>query len=385
MGMNRRQFVTSSAAIMGAGALDALRPSTAWAYQKPSRPAKGPFRVIIDTDPGVDDAFALLFAMHSPELKVEAITAVSGNVPLELTLPNALRMVEIAGRTDIPVAAGAKVPLLRRLVTATYAHGNNGLGGAVFPEPRTKPVDEPAAELISRIVRKYPNEVSLIPVGPLTNIATALTSDPGLAPLVRSITLMGGSLSGGNITPAAEFNIYVDPEAARIVFQSGIPITMVGLDVTRKTTLTEEHVRILQDAGTPVSLAAAKIARNAIDHTREQGFLVGPNMHDSLAVATFLDPSIVTLKDYYVDIETMGELTAGETVGYSPFAGDLKVTPEAAKKLAETMQIRGAARSLETMSTSPVVREKFTPNAKVAVEVDSARFFNLFMGRLTSK
>jgi inosine-uridine nucleoside N-ribohydrolase len=385
MGMNRRRFVTSSAAVASLGALDAFLPHAGFGFQTADKPVNSPSRVIIDTDPGVDDAFALLFAMHSPELKIEAITAVSGNVPLELTLPNALRMVEIAGRTDIPVAAGAKVPLLRRLVTATYAHGNNGLGGAVFPEPHIKPVEEPAAELISRLVRKYPNEVSLIPVGPLTNIATALTSDPGLAPLVRSITLMGGSLSGGNITPAAEFNIYVDPEAARIVFQSGIPITMVGLDVTRKTTLTEEHVRTLQAAGTPVSLAAAKIARNAIDHTREQGFLVGPNMHDSLAVATFLDPSIVTLKDYYVDIETMGELTAGETVGYSPFAGDLKVTPEAAKKLAETMQIRGAARSLETMSTSPVVREKFTPNAKVAIEVDSARFFHLLMGRLTSK
>ena len=235
----------------------------------------------------MDDAFALLFAMRSPELKIEAITAVSGNVPLELTLPNAMRMVEIAGRTDIPVAAGAKVPLARRLVTAEYAHGNNGLGGAIFPEPKIKPVREPAAELIAQIVRKYPGEVTLIPVGPLTNIATALMPDPDLARLVKGIVLMGGSLSGGNITPAAEFNIYVDPEAARIVFQSGIPITMVGLDVTRKTSLTDEHVRILQAAPEPGQPGRGKIARNAIDHNREQGFSVGPNMHDSLAVAAF--------------------------------------------------------------------------------------------------
>jgi inosine-uridine nucleoside N-ribohydrolase len=129
------------------------------------------------------------------------------------------------------------VPLVRRLVTAAYAHGENGLGGAVFPEPKTKPVTQPAAEFIRGIVRKYPGEVTLIPIGPLTNIATALNLDAELAAMVRGIVLMGGSLSGGNITPAAEFNIYVDPEAARIVFQSGIPITMVGPDATRKTSL----------------------------------------------------------------------------------------------------------------------------------------------------
>ncbi len=137
---------------------------------------------------------------------------------------------------------------------------------------------------------------------------------------------MGGSLSGGNITPAAEFNIYVDPEAARIVFQSGIPITMVGLDVTRRTSLTDEHVRMLEAAQNPVSQAAAKIARHAIDHTREQGFTVGPNMHDSLAVAAFLDPSILKWKQYYIDVETEGELTAGETLGLQSHGGRSSTT-----------------------------------------------------------
>ena len=387
--VTRRQFVATSAAAVAAGSLAASFAPAAHAAQSSderqsgSRIGRGPFRLIIDTDPGVDDALALLLAMRSPELKIEGITPVAGNVPLELTLPNALRMIEIAGRTDIPVAAGAKSPLVRRLVTAAYAHGENGLGGAVFPEPTIKPVADPAAEFIRAIVRKYPGEVTLIPIGPLTNIATALNLDSELAAMVRGIVLMGGSLSGGNITPAAEFNIYVDPEAARIVFQSGIPITMVGLDVTRKTSLTEDHVRTLEAAQNPVSQAAAKIGRNAINHNREQGFLVGPNMHDPLAVAAFLDPSILKFKDYYVDVETTGELTAGETIGYSPNAGDLRRTPEK-EKAAINMPIRGSAPTLASTRTSPVLRDKFIPNAKVAVDVDSAKFFSLLIGRLSA-
>jgi inosine-uridine nucleoside N-ribohydrolase len=384
--MTRRQFVTTSAGALAASGF--MRSAHASDNIFPARQqiARGPFRVIIDTDPGVDDALALLLAMRSPELKIEAITAVAGNVPLELTLPNALRMVEIAGRTDIPVAAGAKSPLVRRLVTATYAHGENGLGGAVFSEPKTKPVNQPAAEMIRQIVRKFPSEVTLLTIGPLTNIATALNSDSELAGLIRGLVMMGGSLSGGNITPAAEFNIYVDPEAARIVFQSGIPITMVGLDVTRKTSLTEDHLRELQAGQNPVSQAAASIARNAIQHNRERGFLVGPNMHDSLAIAGFIDPSLLTLKEFYVDVETTGELTAGETLGYSPSAGDLQRRPGMEKDAsAVSMSIRGSAPTLAGTRTSPVVRDKFVPNAKVAVDVDSARFFNLLIGRLSGK
>jgi inosine-uridine nucleoside N-ribohydrolase len=378
-GYTRRGFVTSSAAVLAASTLlrgvDGLGQSM----------GKGPSKVMIDTDPGVDDAFALLLAMGSPELRIEGITAVAGNVPLELTLPNALRMVEIAGRTDIPVAAGAKVPLVRRLVTAAYAHGENGLGGAVFPEPKIRPIAEPAAEFIRQTVRKYPGEVNLITVGPLTNVATALQMDAELAGMIPRLVMMGGSLSGGNITPAAEFNIYVDPEAARIVFQSGIPITMVGLDVTRKTSLTDNHVRQLEAGPSPASQAAAKIARNAIDHNRQQGFLVGPNMHDSLAVAAFLDPSILKFKEYYVDVEITGELTAGETLGYSPSAGDLRRKPEMEKKAELNMPIRGSAPTLASTKTSPVLRDKYVANTNVAVEVDSARFFDLLIGRLSAK
>src|SRR5207249_8787446 len=186
VGITRRQFVATATGGMAASAL--FRNATALAslseqMEKPGNTS--PSRVIIDTDPGVDDALALLLALRSPELKIEAITPVAGNVPLNLTLPNALRMVEIAGRTDIPVAAGAKAPLMRRLVSAAYAHGENGLGGAVFPEPKIKQVAEPAAEFIRHIVRKYPNEVTLITIGPLTNVATALNADPELAGLIK--------------------------------------------------------------------------------------------------------------------------------------------------------------------------------------------------------
>ncbi len=393
--ITRRQFVTSSAAVLATSGFARGANTDRVLAEQPSEqgksgeksnpgPGRGPFRVIIDTDPGVDDALALLLAMRSPELKIEAITPVAGNVPLDLTLPNALRMTEIAGRADIPVAAGARAPLMRRLVTATYAHGENGLGGAVFPEPTMKPVTTPAAEIIRQIVRKYPGEVTLITIGPLTNIATALNSDPELASMVRALVMMGGSLSGGNITPAAEFNVYVDPEAARIVFQSGIPVTMVGLDVTRRTSLTDEHVRTLEAAQNPVSQAAAKIGRNALNHNRERGYLVGPNMHDSLAVAGFLDPAILKLQDYYVDVETTGELTAGETLGYSPIVGDLRRRPGMEKDpAAANIPIRGSAPTLASTKTSPVLRERFVPNTKVAVEVDSARFFELLIGRLS--
>lgn len=380
-GVTRRQFVTSSgAAVLASGIAGVLSVPQASARDG----ASGKSRVIIDTDPGVDDAFALLLAMRSPELQIEAITPVAGNVPLDLTLPNALRMVEIAERTDIPVAAGAKAPMVRRLVTAAYAHGENGLGGAVFPEPTTKPVKETAAQLICDIVRKYPGEVTLITIGPLTNIGAALAADPELAGKVRGLVMMGGSLSGGNITPAAEFNIYVDPEAARMVFQSGIPITMVGLDVTRKTALTDEHVNQLSASKSRVSQAAAKIARNAIDHNRAQGFLIGPNMHDSLALTAFLDPSILKFEDYYVDVEVNGELTAGQTLGYSPNQGDLRRSPEMQKKAESSMVIRGAAPTLAGTRISPVLRDKWVPNTRVALGVNSPRFFDLLIGRLSS-
>jgi inosine-uridine nucleoside N-ribohydrolase len=349
--------------------------------------------VIIDTDPGYDDALALLFAMSSPELNIEAITTVAGNGPIEVTLGNALRMVEAARRTDIPVASGPTTPLVRQLVSGTEFHGENGLAGAVFPPPTIKPVDVPAAELIRSVVRKYPGEVTLIPIGPHTNIATALLADPELAGMIRGIVMMGGSLSGGNTTPAAEFNVYVDPEAARIVFHSGIPITMVGLDVTDKVLLTEEHVRTLEAGQTPVSQAAWTIARAVLEWYRNKAYVSGPIMHDSLAVAGFLDPQLLRLEEFYIDVETSGDVTAGETVGYSPIHGTSQHwlspgTPHPGSKdpaYYRTPKIRGSAPSIYRPGASSFFTNTYKPNARAALDVDVEGFFRLLIGRLSGK
>jgi pyrimidine-specific ribonucleoside hydrolase len=356
--LSRRSFLSASAGALVASSLPPFAFSAA---------ASSPRRIILDTDPGVDDALAIFLALRSPELKVEAITPVSGNVPLSLTLPNALRLVEIARRTDVPVAAGAATPLVRRLVTASYVHGNNGLGGAEFPEPKLKPVTENAAQIICQIVSSSPGQITIVGIGPLTNVATALKSDPELAPKIKEIVVMGGSLTAGNITPSAEFNFYVDPEAARIVFDSGVPITMVGLNVTEKVLLGEPQIKILEAAQNPVSQASAKILRSTLAHLRGgRGISTkGMAMHDPLTVAYLIDPTLLTLKDYVVEIETSGEFTAGESVGYG--AAPERLSPPMDSSLPATD------------STS----REFKPNAKVAVEVDPDKFFSLLLPRLT--
>ncbi len=365
---SRRQFLAASAGAVAAGALTgiplAANPATVPDALGMAASADSAHRIILDTDPGVDDAIAILLAARSPELKVEAITPVAGNVPLDFTLPNALKLLELAGRTDIPVAAGACAPLVRNLITAKSVHGENGLGGVELPEPKLQPVKETASELIRRVVRANPGEISIVGIGPLTNVATALRSDPALAPMIKSIIVMGGSLSGGNITPAAEFNFYVDPEAARIVFDSGVPLTMVGLDVTRKALVRQEHLRQLDAAGTPVCDFAAKILRATMarwSHGGEQTVA----LHDPLTVASLMDPEILKLRDYYVLIETAGEASAGESLGYAQ---------------APVRRSAPLATSVFTESNAP-----FRPNAKVAVDVDPERFFNLLVGRLVKR
>ncbi len=330
-----------------------------------SAPGK-PRRIIIDTDPGIDDAMAIFLALRSPELKVEGITPVAGNVPLDLTLPNALRLLEIADRTDIPVAAGASHPLVRRLATAGHVHGVNGLAGVEFPEPRTKPVRETAPEIIRRIVRENPGEITIVAVGPLTNVALALRADSELANMIPAIAIMGGSLSGGNMTPAAEFNLYVDPEAARIVFDANIPLTMVGLDVTRKCRVSEEHIKQLEAANNPVSQAAGKILRATYERMRHGGEVTDIDLHDALAVASLIDHDVITRKDYYVEVETVGEWTAGQTLGYDGH-GPVRKSPQ-----------------METSAPEPPPLElPYKPNAQVAVGVDPDRFFRLLIPRLT--
>jgi inosine-uridine nucleoside N-ribohydrolase len=365
---NRREFLAGSVGAFAAAKLGAL---SSFPHKVAPTPGTA-HRVIIDTDPGVDDALAILLALRSPELKVEAITPVAGNVPLEFTLPNALKLVEIAGRTDVPVAGGASHPLVRSLITASHVHGNNGLAGVEFPEPKIKPVAETASELIRKIVRANPGEISVVAVGPLTNVATALRADPELAGKIRSIVIMGGSLSGGNVTPAAEFNLYVDPEAARIVFDAGVPLTMVGLDVTRKVLFTEDRLKVMETAKNPSGVAAARIMRATLERLNRGPHPMIEAMHDPLTVANLIDPGILTLKDYYVEVETEGQFTAGETVGYA-------YAPARASAPMSVADRSGGA-GAETLATEAT----FKPNAKVAVEVDAERFFRLLMGRLTT-
>jgi inosine-uridine nucleoside N-ribohydrolase len=361
---DRRQFVQ----LCGAAAVSSILPASptrlsGMASPVAARPISSVQKVIIDTDPGVDDAFALFLALRSQELQVEAVTAVAGNVPLSLTLPNALRLVEIAGRNDIPVAAGASSPLIRRLVDASYAHGNNGLAGVNFPAPKLKPVKEPAADLICRIVRANAGAISIIGIGPLTNVALALREDPEIASMIQSIVLMGGSLSGGNVTPAAEFNFYVDPEAASIVFSSGIPIRMVGLDVTRKVELTQRHIDKIKAGSGPVSDAAASIAESSLKmHSANPAAHM--HLHDPLAVSCLIDPTILKFEDYHVAIETAGTFTAGESVGW-------KHSPLSV--------------SAPLQTASPTPDAPYVVNARVATDVDSEKFFELLTSRLSQE
>lgn len=269
--------------------------------------------VIMDVDTGHDDAIALLMAFASPELDVRAVTVVAGNQTLDKTLRNTLRILTLAG-IQAEVAAGADRPLLRPLVTAPEVHGESGLDGPSLPEPAFAPSPRKAWDAIIDIVRNSPQKVDLIPVGPLTNIALALRAAPDITANIGRITLMGGAgREGGNITPVAEFNIMVDPEAARIVFQSGVPITMIGLDVTHKAQLYPSDTEILRAMGGRVPTAVAELMDFYSQYHPRFGFKGSP-MHDPCAVAAVLDPSLITTQKLYVDVETRGELTAGQTV-----------------------------------------------------------------------
>src|SRR5579871_1185514 len=217
-------------------------------------PAQAARKIILDTDPGTDDALALMLALNSPELDVRAITVVPGNVTAAMGLDNALRMVSLASRCDIPVAAGAQHPLFQKLITAEFWHGKNGLANVELPPSKCTVDARFGPDLIIELVHASPHQITLVPVGPLTNIALAVEKDPSIVPLVKEVILMGGSISGGNVNAAAEANIYNDPEAAQIVFNAGFDsLTMVGLDVGNKTLMTDRQIEQLQARPGPMS------------------------------------------------------------------------------------------------------------------------------------
>jgi purine nucleosidase len=275
-----------------------------------------PRKIIIDTDPGQDDALAILLALGSPELDVIGITAVAGNVPLELTQTNARKICELAGRPDIAVHAGAVRPLLRPLVTAEHVHGRTGLDGPDLPEPTMPLREQHGVDFIVETLRAAePGTVTLCPLGPLTNVALALVRAPDIADRIAEIVLMGGGyFEQGNVTPSAEFNVYVDPHAAEIVFSCGAPIVMMPLDVTHKALTTRARIEAIRALGTPVGKAAAELLEFFERFDEEKYGTDGGPLHDPCVIAWLLKPELFTGRRVNVAVETASELTMGATV-----------------------------------------------------------------------
>ncbi|MEM9972019.1 MAG: nucleoside hydrolase [Pseudomonadota bacterium] len=276
-----------------------------------------PRKIIIDTDPGQDDAVAILLALASPEeIELLGVTAVAGNVPLNLTEKNARIVCELAGRTDIPVYAGCDAPLSRRLVTAEHVHGKTGLDGPDLPEPTMPLQSRHAVDYLIDTLRSEPaGSVTLVPIGPLTNIATAFDRAPDVVEKVAEIVLMGGAyFEVGNITPAAEFNIYVDPEAADIVFKSGAPIVVMSLDVTHKALTDEAWVSNMLALGTDVGRMVSEWTSFFERFDKEKYGGNGAPLHDPCTVAYLIDPDLFAGRTINVEIEVQSELTRGMTV-----------------------------------------------------------------------
>ena len=273
-------------------------------------------RIIIDTDPGQDDAVAILLALASPEIEVLGIVAVAGNVPLHLTEVNTRKICELAGKTNTKVFAGASRPLLRKLVTAEYVHGKTGLDGPDLPNPMMPLQAQFGVDFIIDTLRSEPaNTVTLCPLGPLTNIALALVKAPDIASRIKQIVLMGGGFfEGGNVTPAAEFNIYVDPHAAAIVFQSGVPIVMMPLDMTHKALTTKMRVDRFRQGGSAIMEAVALWIDYFERFDENKYGTDGGPLHDPTVIAWLIKPELFNGRDCNVEIETASELTMGMTV-----------------------------------------------------------------------
>ncbi|HIP22724.1 MAG TPA: nucleoside hydrolase [Rhodobacteraceae bacterium] len=273
-------------------------------------------KIIIDTDPGQDDAVAIFLALGSPELEVLGITCVAGNVPLALTQRNARIVCELAGRTDIPVFAGAVRPMVRALVTAEYVHGKSGLNGPALWEPTMPLRKEHAVDFIVKTLRtNRDGAVTLCVLGPLTNIALALIKAPDIAEHIHEIVLMGGGcFEGGNTTPAAEFNIYVDPHAAKVVFQSGIPLVVMPLDLTHKALTTRARVDRFKAMGNKVGIFTAEMLDFFERFDMEKYGSEGAPLHDPNVIAYLLKPEIYKGREVNIEIETESALTMGMTV-----------------------------------------------------------------------
>ena len=321
-------------------------------------------KVIIDTDPGTDDAIAIMLALNSPELDVRALTVVPGNVTAQQGLENALKMVSLANRCDIPVAGGAQHPLFQKLITAEFWHGKNGLANVELPASKCKADPRFGPDLIIEMVHKYPHEITLLPIGPETNIALAVLKDPSIVPLVKEVIVMGGSISGGNVNAAAEANIYNDPEAAQIVFQAGWPLTMAGLEVGNMTLFTRKDVAQLARTHGPENDFMVAVNSYLVGLSEQFGEEGSP-MYDPTAIGAAIDPSIMKTKGMHVDVETRGEFSRGETVGNR-------------RNEIERNVLHGDRYVIEGV-------DKVAPNVQVCITIDSERFKQMFISRLQGK
>ena len=341
-----------------------LAPTEARPVAAGAETPTSPVPVIIDTDPGTDDAMAILLALLSSEIDVRAFTVVPGNVIASQALENTLRLVSLAGRCDVPIAAGAQRPLAQKLITAEFVHGENGLGDIELPDSRCEADSRFAPDLIIEMIHQMPGRITLVPIGPLTNIALALLKDPTIVPLVKEVVLMGGSITEGNVTAVAEANIFNDPEAAQLVFHAGWKVTMVGLDVTHKTKFGSVHLGRLSRTHGTLNDFATRVMRFLVNLSAEFG-AEGTPMHDPLAVGVVIDPSLVRTRHMRIHVETRGELTRGATVGNRNNAVE-----------------RNEPREDRLVMTGI---DRVEPNTHVAVEVDAERFIDLFVGELAGR
>jgi inosine-uridine nucleoside N-ribohydrolase len=300
--------------------------------------------IIIDCDPGHDDAIALLLALASPEVELLGVTTVHGNQTLEKTTANALRVLDLAGRADIAVAAGADRPLVRELTVASHVHGESGLDGPALPPAGRGPIDEDAVDFLARTIAGSPAPVTLVPTGPLTNIALLLARTGGAN--VERIVLMGGAIAEGNMTPAAEFNIWADPEAAQAVFQADVETTMIGLDVTHRAVTTPALQERLRATGTIGAFVAGLVDFFSVYHRETYGWDGAP-IHDAVAVAHVIRPGLVTTVARNVEVELESELCRGRTV------------------------------------VDRWIRTERPVNAQVGIDLDAGGFFDLLVERIT--
>jgi inosine-uridine nucleoside N-ribohydrolase len=306
-----------------------------------------PTPIILDCDPGHDDAIALLLAVASPELELVGVTTVSGNQTLDKTTANALRVLEFAGRSDIPVYAGADKPFVRKRDVAAHVHGESGLDGPDLPPPSRAVEHQHAVDYLAEEIRRRNGKVTLVPTGPLTNIGLLFALHPDARP--ERIVLMGGSIGEGNRTPAAEFNIWADPEAAQRVFVEGLDTTMVGLDVTHRALIKDDHTERMRSAGRVGSMVAELMDFYARFHKSRYPDLDGSPMHDPVCVAHLIDPTLMDVRDAFIEVDCSTGPSWGRT----------------------NVDWRN--------------REHFgDPNAKVGLDIDGDRFAELIVERISS-